>query len=317
MRDSPVASAARAMPPRPKARASVAAPRRRWRSFNNSRNRSYFCLSCEVVSMQPLEEIRLHAATLFVRLSLASGSWDGRVKVWDAFTGKEDLTFTGHAAPVCSVGFSPGGRLLASASEDRTVMLWDLSSGELAFTLLGHKSTVTGVGFSPDGRRLASVSADRTVKVWDAVTGQMVLTRRGLDIVKLWATAEEAKTSKGSGHTDLSGISFSPDGRYVAAPSGEKSVKMWDAETLQEVLTLNGHAGTVLCVSFSPDGRRIASGSEDRTVEVWNISTGQEVLTLEEHTSHVFSVSFSPDGKRLASASDDGTVKVWDADSGE
>src|SRR5207302_361987 len=98
-------------------------------------------------------------------------------------------------------------------------------------------------------------------------------------------------------------------------PWGE--VKVWDAQTGQETLTLRGHTGPVYSVCLSPDGKRLASASQDQTVKVWDAQTGQETLTLKGHTHRVTSVAFSPDGKRLASASEDKTVRVWDAQSGK
>jgi WD40 repeat protein len=59
--------------------------------------------------------------------TLASASWDGRVRLWTAATGKEQATLKGHTNGVSSVSWSPDGKTLASASWDQTVKLWDVS----------------------------------------------------------------------------------------------------------------------------------------------------------------------------------------------
>jgi hypothetical protein len=94
-------------------------------------------------------------------------------------------------------------------------------------------------------------------------------------------------------------------------------VRLWDAATGQEVLTLRGHSAAVQGVAFSLDGRRLASASQDGTVKLWDATTGQEVLTLRGHSAAVQGVAFSPDGRRIASASWDRTVKLWDATTGQ
>jgi WD40 repeat protein/serine/threonine protein kinase len=228
---------------------------------------------------------------------LASTSVDGKVKIWDATTGRDLLTLKGHSGRARNVAFSPDGASLASCGDDRTVRVWDAATGRETFALKGMDHFSGGVAFSPDGTRLAAASADSTVRVWDAKTGAEVLTLEGH---KDWAH----------------GVAFSPDGTRLASTSGDRTVKVWDAKTGRAVLTLTGHAGWVLGVAFHPDGARLASAGADHAVKVWDLGTGRELFTCKGHTGDVWCVAFSPDGLRLASCGVDLTVRVWDAASG-
>ena len=89
-------------------------------------------------------------------------------------------------------------------------------------------------------------------------------------------------------------MAFSPDGKRLASASWDKTVKVWDAATGQESLTLKGHTDGVMSVAFSPDGKRLASASEDQTVKVWDAATGQELLTLKGHTGRVMERGLQP-----------------------
>jgi tetratricopeptide (TPR) repeat protein len=100
-------------------------------------------------------------------------------------------------------------------------------------------------------------------------------------------------------------------------------VKVWDAQTGQELLSLQKQTGFVSSVAFSPDGTRIATVGEDGSnqrkpgeVNVWDAQTGQQLLVLKGHSDFVRSVCFSPDGKRIASTSQK-EVKLWDAQTGQ
>lgn len=139
--------------------------------------------------------------------TLASGSTDGTVKLWNVNTGKAFRTLFGHTDSVWSVAIAPDGKTLASGSWDRTVKLWNLETGELQRTLNGHSKQVYSVAFSPDGRILASGDLGGTIKLWS--------TRNGCQKGTL------------KGHTDSVEISFSEDGKTMISGGFDDTIKVW------------------------------------------------------------------------------------------
>jgi WD40 repeat protein/energy-coupling factor transporter ATP-binding protein EcfA2 len=230
--------------------------------------------------------------------TLATGSEDKTIKLWNVETGEEIGTLSGHNGSVYSVSFSSDGKTLATGSEDKTIKLWNVETGEEIGTLTRHPSSVYSVSFSSDGKTLATGSYDGTIKLWNGSTGQEIRTLSGPNDIVL-------------------SVSFSPDGKTLATGSEDKTIKLWDVETGQEIRTLSGHNDYVLSVSFSPDGKTLATGSEDKTIKLWNVETGQEIGTLRGHNGIVLSVSFSSDGKTLASSSYDNTIKLWNVEGKE
>ena len=103
---------------------------------------------------------------------IASGSWDGTVKVWDAHTGAIVTIYKGHTDVVSSLAWSPDGKYIASGSWDGTVRVWDAFTGSLLSIYEGHADAVSAVAWSPNGQYIASGSWDHTVQVWYALTGE-------------------------------------------------------------------------------------------------------------------------------------------------
>jgi WD40 repeat protein/tRNA A-37 threonylcarbamoyl transferase component Bud32/tetratricopeptide (TPR) repeat protein len=249
---------------------------------------------------------------------IASSGDDNTVRVWNALTGRQLLTFRGHrnrppdkpntivlsvdGSGVNSVAFSPDGNWLASGAWDRTVKVWDPATGKVRFTLEGHKGGVGRVAFSPDGKYLASASTDGTAVVWDAATGRAVHTLKGHK-TRPWSLA------------------FSPDSRFLATGGHlrDGAIKIWEVTTGQLLRSFPGHEGLVSSLAFSPDGKRLVSagglgtGGPIPSLKIWDPATGQEVFTLRGHRMMVLCVAFSRDGRRLVSAGIDG-FKIWIAE---
>jgi len=270
--------------------------------------------------------------------TLASGSCDRRVKLWDAATGKNTATFSGHSNAVEAVAFSRDGKTLASADFDGTIKLWNVAAGKNIATLKGHTDSVESVAFSPDGKTLASASQDMTVKLWDVATGKNVATfphdtnvrcmayspdgkivaSGGNDnVVYLWNVSTGKHAAILSGHADcIFALAFSSDGKTLASASGDMTIKLWDVAAAKNTATLKD-THCVLSVTFSPDGKTLASGSQGETIKLWDVAAGKNTAALGKHISWVNSVAFSTDGKTLASSGNLGnlnnnTIKLWD-----
>ncbi|MCC5611360.1 serine/threonine protein kinase [Nostoc sp. CHAB 5834] len=265
--------------------------------------------------------------------TLASGSDDKIVNLWDLNTKKVLASLSGHSQAVKSVSFSPNGKILATASDDKSIKLWQVDTLEQICTLLGHSHAVKSVAFSPDGQILASGSWDKTIKLWDVNTGREDYTITGHQL-------------------QVSSVAFSPDGKLLASASYDRTIRLWQIPTrgrgalswgqgdmnsgeLKDypqgaenislfplppvenrpcyslLSTLSGHAWAVLTVAFSPDGQILATGSDDNTIKLWEVNTGQLICTLVGHSWSVVAVAFTADGETLLSASCDKTVKLW------
>jgi WD40 repeat protein/Mg-chelatase subunit ChlD len=231
--------------------------------------------------------------------TLASGSRDNTVKLWDAETGELKHTLTGHSNDVNAIAFSPDGKTLASASYDKTVKLWNVQTGELEHTLTGHSSLVMLIAYSPDGKTLASASSflsdDKTIKLWNVKTGELKHTF--------------------TGHFyGINAIAYSPD-RKTLASANDQTVKLWDVNTGELKHTLTGHSNWVRGITYLPDGKILVSVSDDKTIKLWDAKTGELKNTLTDYSNG--NVAYPPDGKFLAFASDDGSIKLWNTKTGE
>ncbi|MCH7557545.1 MAG: protein kinase [Planctomycetes bacterium] len=210
-----------------------------------------------------------------------------------------------HNGVEIGVAVSPDGKYIASAGG--SIKVWNAATGAELMTLRRKNYSVGPyytVSFSPDGKRIVSGDwTDKTLKIFEWATGTELRTLQGLH--------EEPRIGRVAGR-------FSPDGKYIASWGWDNKVKVWDAETGEELAVLRGGKSVrgVSPVAFSPDSKRIVSGNTDKIVRVWDWTTSDEPMILRGHNRTVFAVAFSPDGKRILSGSYDRTIKIWDAENG-
>jgi hypothetical protein len=297
---------------------------------------------------QTLYTYRGHAAPVFSvawspnGTSIASGSTDTTVQVWDALGGGQVLTYRGHTSPVLTVAWSPDGKRIVSgcgetggaAGGETTVQVWDARSGGQVLTYRGHSQPVLAVAWSPDGTSIASGGEDSLIQVWDAATGRIKPSfvgkaYPGIITSLSWSpdgTSLAVGGSSGVHVLDVKtgriqyalqdtgivlAVAWSPDGTALALGTDQSMVLICHAKTGTRKRTYAGHTSIVNAVAWSPDGSSIASGGFDRTVQVWHATTGARSLTYRGHTNSVNSLAWSPNGSSIASGSTDTTVQVW------
>jgi WD40 repeat protein len=229
---------------------------------------------------------------------VATASYDGTSKVWDAATGREITTFRGHLDRVGDVSWNPDGKRLASGSTDGRVKIWEAATGKILSVPQPGGWQVYAIAWDPDGRRLVWGGFTGELKVWDVQAGALLHTLKGHK-------------------ADIAQIAWSPDGRRIASASSDGAAILWDAATGQPARTLRGHTAGLSALSWSRDGRHLATGSMDRTARIWTLGDGPATRTLRGHQGEVRAVDWSPDGRRLISTSFDESLRVWDVATGE
>ncbi|WP_308290071.1 WD40 repeat domain-containing protein [Streptomyces cylindrosporus] len=147
--------------------------------------------------------------------TVATGSYDHTVRLWDVSEPHHPATLTGHTLNVKPVVFSPDGRTLASGSDDRTVRLWNVADPQLpalSGILRGYADVVTDTAFSPDGQTLATGSYDRTVRLWNVADPRH--------------PAQLATLTGDTGATQS--VAFTTDGPRVISGSADRTAQIWE-----------------------------------------------------------------------------------------
>ncbi len=278
--------------------------------------------------------------------SVVTASYDGTLRTWNADLNSNKHIFGANAGKNLSAAFSPDSRYIIVGTENGLAFVWNVGTGEKVYTLSAvdpeaFSKDVIAVEFSPDGQVILTAVGGGDVRFWDASTGrevrsfnvvstiwsatyspdrQFILTHNYNDKVRVWETSTGVELFALEGN--IQGATFSPDGKFIATVSMSSDdslyeVRVWDIETGESKIVVDGLESGLNSVSYHPDGHHLVVTNWDRTIQVWNIDTGHPDLTLQGHVTAAWDANYSPDGQFILSAGGDGTVYIWNAQTGD
>ena len=228
---------------------------------------------------------------------LASGDFNGEVRVWDVAEGAEATAVRRADDTVVNAlaVLQDGRRLVIGTTslhgDSGCIEVWSVDGvPPTRNATIDCRSSVDALAVLPNGR-LAAGRDDGKVKIVDVDTEAVVATLRG--------------------HTgEVVALAVLPDGTLVSG-SHDASVRMWDVGARACVATLVGHTDGVTCLAVLTDGRLASEGGGDDAVRLWDVGARVCVGVLPGHAGDVTALAALPDG-RLATGTRDGTIRLWD-----
>lgn len=258
--------------------------------------------------------------------------------------------------PVGQIHFSPDGQKLLCRRTEGGIVLWEVESKEAQQTLM-ERIFIKSFTFRPDGNILAVSSYrdrsndKRTVNVWDVnkpdepiaefeiaqqteSIGLIVFTPtsdrfagRGIDdTIYVWNFKQKEKLERLTGHTDfIRSLAISPDGKRLTSGSWDKTARLWDVESGEQIATLSlDEPCTTMGIKFSPCGKIIAGGIKGE-IRLWSAENPSLIRTIPqpENNQKAYALAFSPCGRYLASGTwwqkemEKMAIRLWDVETGE
>ena len=188
--------------------------------------------------------------------------------------------------------------------------------------LKGTISRGTSAVFSPDSKKIVMVRKNRTVQIRNTESGKILQTLPPPKKPENWNEYLFGNLKKTWNHyftytPETRMAHFSPDGKKVIVGNDDGIIKVYDAESGEELYELPKQTVWSWFAVFSPDSTKIVATGTNGTAQIFDAETGKELLKLEGHTQGINFADFSPDGKKIVSGSFDKTVRIWDAETGK
>jgi len=227
---------------------------------------------------------------------IATGGVDKNVVVYDRIHSKILHTLSSHSKRVNEVHFHPTKEIILSCSADKTAVAWTKTGNDYTATdiVKSHSDEITSITLHATGDFWVTASLDKTWAFHDLATG---------------AALAQVSTDAG-----LTAARFHPDGLILGTGTEASAVKIWDAKTLKNVASFEGHKGKLVDLSFSENGYYLATTAEDNVIKLWDLRKLSNFYSLNlPEDFAVSSLAWDYSGTYLAVAGKDIRVLVGKA----
>ncbi|XP_077302112.1 guanine nucleotide-binding protein subunit beta-2 [Arctopsyche grandis] len=229
-----------------------------------------------------------------------TGSLDGKLIIWDTWTGNKVQVIPLRSSWVMSVAFAPSGNFVACGGMDNMCTVYDVNNrdatgaAKVVRELAGYEGFLSSCRFLDD-KRILTGSGDMKICIWDLESGKRI---------------NDFEAHNG----DVVSISLSPDGNTYVTGSVDKTCKLWDIREESPRQTFFGHESDVNSVCFHPSGQAFATGSEDKSARLFDLRSDQQLAHYKppNETSGFTSCGLSLSGRFILCGSDDNNVHIWD-----
>lgn len=170
----------------------------------------------------------------------------------------------------------------------------------ISFILQGHSLSILAIKFSYDGNYLASSCIYKNIFI---ASDKSII---------IWKTPKFSLCQILKGHKEgINDIVWTFDNKYIISCSDDRTIKIWNVFTSENIKTITGHTNCVFCLSLHLLTNMLLSGSYDTTIKLWNINNGECIRTMYGHSDPITSVNFNPDGTMFVSSSYDGIMYLF------